>query len=155
MRKSIEALGLLVIAMGVPFAGAAAQDQGACRAIRKACLDAGFVQGGAREGVGLHVHCVMPIMQARAQPPTARKPLPVVNPQMAASCGADNPGFGRPRLRQALTQPSPQQQPPGSPSSAPVPAPTGVQQAAAASALPPEERPETGPLKPLPPQFRR
>ena len=36
-----------------------------------ACQGAGFIDGARREGIGLQIHCIMPIMQASAQPLTA------------------------------------------------------------------------------------
>jgi hypothetical protein len=86
MRIPLGRVALLVFGMAVPMAAAAAQDQRPCAQIRAACLGAGFIQGAAREGIGLQIHCIMPIMQARAQPLTARKPLPKVNPQLVADC---------------------------------------------------------------------
>ena len=177
-KKSITALGLLLIATAVPLSAAAAQDQRACRQIRQACQEAGFVQGFAREGIGLQIHCIMPIIQARPQPLSARRPLPKVSPQLVADCKAANPRFGQGRLPGALAQPLPANPQPGSiqPDYHPAPAygergqsapDHGVQRAplpsaqavpeqgALISALPPEDRPETGPAKPLPPQFRR
>jgi lipoprotein-anchoring transpeptidase ErfK/SrfK len=161
----------------VPMAAAAAQDQGPCAQIRAACQGAGFIQGAAREGIGLQIHCIMPIMQARAQPLTARKPLPKVNPQLIADCRARNARFGRPppSPSQALAQPLPASPtssgayPSGNPSPAyggrgqavPYPGqdnalrPVAPDQQAVISALPPEDRPESGPVKSLPPQFRR
>ena len=56
--------------------------------------------------VGLQVHCIMPIMQARAQPPTARKPLPRISPQLVADCEARNPSFGQQRLPQIALAPT-------------------------------------------------
>jgi len=177
-KKSIAALGLLLIATAVPLAGAAAQDQRACRQIRQACQEAGFVQGFAREGIGLQIHCIMPIIQARPQPVSARRPLPKVSPQLVADCKAANPRFGQGRLPGPLAQPLPANPQPGSvqpdyhpapaygergqtapdhgAQNAPLPsAQTVPEQGALISALPPEDRPETGPAKPLPPQFRR
>ena len=177
-KKSIAALGLLLIGTAVPLAAAEAQDQRACRQIRQACQEAGFVQGFAREGIGLQIHCIMPIVQARPQPPTARRPLPKVSPQLVADCKAANPRFGQGRLPGALAQPLPANPQPGSVQpdshsapaygdrlqSAPAPdaqntprptAQTVPEQGALISALPPEDRPETGPAKTLPPQFRR
>ena len=141
-------------------------------------MEAGFVQGFAREGIGLQIHCIMPIIQASPQPPTARRPLPKVSPQLVADCKAANPRFGQGRLPGALAQSLPANPQPGSvqPDNGPVPAyggrgqtapdheaqtpsrPTAQtvpEQGALVSALPPEDRPETGPAKPLPPQFRR
>jgi len=177
-KKSITALGLLLIATAVPLSAAAAQDQRACRQIRQACQEAGFVQGFAREGIGLQIHCIMPIIQASPQPPTARRPLPKVSPQLVADCKAANPRFGQGRLPGVLAQPLPANPQPGSvqPDYQPAPAhgdrvqfapvhearnaplpsaQTVPEQGALVSALPPEDRPETGPAKPLPPQFRR
>jgi lipoprotein-anchoring transpeptidase ErfK/SrfK len=167
--------------MAAPMGPAAAQVQGSCGQIRSACQEAGFVQGAAREGIGLQVHCIMPIMQARAQPLTARKSLPKVNPQLVANCKASNSRFGQsgPLPSQALAQPLPTPptpsglaEPIGNPPSvyggrgqavpdpgrdnAPrPPQPTTPERRAVISALPTEDRPETGPIKSLPPQFRR
>jgi hypothetical protein len=98
MGMPIGTLGLLIFGMAVPTAAAAAQDQGPCAQIRMACQGAGFIQGAARQGIGLQVHCIIPIMQSRAQPWTARKPLPKVNPQLVADCKASRPNFGQPRV---------------------------------------------------------
>jgi lipoprotein-anchoring transpeptidase ErfK/SrfK len=184
-RARTGALGLLVFAIAVPLsvpvAAAPLPSAGACVQIRMACLDAGFVQGAARDGIGLQIHCIMPIVQARPQPPTARRPLPTVSPQLVADCRADNATFGQARLLppQAPAQPLPA--PPTSPGAAtpngnPPPAyggrgpaapdaerdnalrppmPVAAERRAAISALPPEVQPETGPAKLLPPQFRR
>jgi lipoprotein-anchoring transpeptidase ErfK/SrfK len=137
--------------------------------------------GAAREGIGLQVHCIVPIMQARAQPPTARKPLPKIAPQLVANCKAGNARFGQSPMSPsaAVPQPAPtgatspglasqNDNPPSrfggraaavpypSQESAPrPPTPMAEQGAAVISALPPEDRPETGPAKSLPPQFRR
>ena len=93
MRIPLGRVALLVFGMAVPMAAAAAQDQGPCAQIRAACQGAGFIQGAAREGIGLQIHCIMPIMQASAQPLTARKPLPKVNPRLVADCKAMNVRF--------------------------------------------------------------
>jgi lipoprotein-anchoring transpeptidase ErfK/SrfK len=157
--RTVGTLSLLVFGLAATVATAAAQNQGPCRQIRLACENAGFTQGAAREGIGLQVHCIMPIMQARAQPPIARVPLPAVSPQLVADCKASNPSFGQPRAPQseALAQPvsppslapNPGQEDPRRPSMA-DPGRQGV-----ISPLPPEDQPETGPAKALPPQFRR
>ncbi len=134
------------------------------------------MQGAARDGVGLQVHCIIPIMQTRAQPPTARKPLPTVDPQLVADCQASNPSFGQPRTPQSEARAQPPSPPspdfaypngnlppayggPGgiAPSREDVrrPATIGPGQQGVISALPAEDQPETGPAKALPPQFRR
>jgi lipoprotein-anchoring transpeptidase ErfK/SrfK len=152
------------------MAAARAQDQGACRQIRAACQGAGFIEGAAREGIGLQIHCIIPIMQARAQPLTARKPLPRVNPQLVADCKASNSRFGRPLPpSEAVAQPLPANgNPPptyggrGQAVTYPgqdivlrPPMPMTSEQRAVISALPLEDQPETVPVKSLPPQFRR
>jgi hypothetical protein len=113
VRVPVCTLGLLILGLAATVTSAAAQNQGPCRQIRLACEGAGFTQGAAREGIGLQVHCITPIMQTRAQPPTARRPLPTVNPQLVAECQASNPSFGQPRTPQseARAQP-PSLQPP-------------------------------------------
>src|SRR3954468_18574861 len=79
-RITIRTAGLLVLAMAapltVPLAAAPLPSAGACVQIRMACLDGGFVPGAAGDGIGLQIHCIMPIIQAQPQPPTARRPLP-------------------------------------------------------------------------------
>src|SRR5215467_8884524 len=69
--------------------------QGPCQQIMAACRQAGFVQGGAKTGVGLAVDCVRPIVQGTAQRPKASKPLPQVDQQIVADCKARNPNFGK------------------------------------------------------------
>jgi lipoprotein-anchoring transpeptidase ErfK/SrfK len=173
LRASLGALCLLLWGIGAPTI-AAAQGRGPCAQIRAACQDAGFLQGAVRDGIGLQVHCIMPIMQARPQPLTARRPLPNVDPQLVAACQARNAAFGQGRQRpsQALAQPSPVSPPALAPSGNPgreyldapnprrdivlrPPAAVTADQRALIAALPPEDQPETGPAKSLPPQFRR
>jgi len=171
VRAGISTLGLLVLGLAATVTTAAAQNQGPCRQIRLACEGAGFTPGAAREGVGLQVHCIIPIMQTRAQPPTARRPLPRVDAQLVADCLASNPGFGQPRTPQTEAR----GQPPGPPASdfvypngdpppsavAPMseearrPSMAGPGRQDVISGLPVEDQPETGPAKALPPQFRR
>ncbi len=163
----------------MPAVPVAAQAQEPCGQIRAACQSAGFVQGAARDGIGLQVHCVMPIMQARPQPVTARRPLPKVDARLVADCRASNARFGQPRLlpSEALVQPLPAPQSrPADPNGAPPtayggrgqaipdagrdnalrpPMPMAPERRAVISALPPEDQPETGPAKSLPPHLRR
>jgi lipoprotein-anchoring transpeptidase ErfK/SrfK len=167
-RSSLNTIGFLVLAIAAPMAAAAAQDQGACGQIRATCMAAGFVQGAARDGFGLQVHCMVPIMAARAQPSTARKRLPKVSPQLVADCKASNLRFGPALVPPAeVAEPAPAN---GTPPAthggrgAPVagqdvvlrpPRPMTSEQRSAIAALPPEDQPETGPAKALPPQLRR
>jgi lipoprotein-anchoring transpeptidase ErfK/SrfK len=161
--------------MAATVTAAEAQNQQPCRQIRLACESAGFTQGAARDGIGLQVHCIIPIMQASAQPPTARRPLPRISPQLVAECQAGNPGFGQPRTPQSEARARPSS-PPSADSAFPNgypplagpgaiapredgnhPATIGPGQQSVISALPAEaeDQPETGPVKALPPQFRR
>jgi lipoprotein-anchoring transpeptidase ErfK/SrfK len=180
MRTSLGWIGVLILGGAAPIATAMAQEQAACRQIRAACLDAGFVQGAARDGIGLQIHCIGPIMQARTQPPSARRPLPKVDPQLVADCNARNARFGQPPVSPSAALPpplpaSPAPSGPASPHGTARPASGGrgdaapypgqdtalrppmpmAEQRAVISALPPEDQPETGPTKSLPPQFRR
>src|SRR5436305_12022311 len=86
---------------------AAAQGRGPCAQIKEACQDAGFVQGAAREGIGLQIHCVAPIIQGTTQPPTARRPLPKIDPQLVEGCRARSARFAPGSASQALAQPVP------------------------------------------------
>ncbi len=130
-------------------------------------MAAGFIQGAARDGIGLQVHCIVPIMAARPQPLTARKPLPKVSPQLVADCRMSNSIFRRTLPpSEAIALPPPVNGNPPAPHDARGPVvpsqeilrpqmPMTSQQQSVISALPSEDQPETGPAKPLPPQFRR
>ena len=93
--------GLATIAIGISAAfqpaPAPAQPIAPCAQIRAACEQAGFVQGAVRDGYGLQIDCVRPIMQETPQPPRASKPLPQINPELIAACREKNPNFGGPR----------------------------------------------------------
>jgi lipoprotein-anchoring transpeptidase ErfK/SrfK len=158
MRSSLGTVGLLAFGMAAPMAAAVAQDQGACAQIRASCMAAGFIQGAAREGIGLQVHCIIPIMQARAQPSTARKPLPKVSPQLVAECKASNSRAGRmlPPSEAAASPPPANANPPVASGPA-VPGQDVVlrppksmtsERRSTISALPPEDQPASGPAVP-------
>ena len=132
-RVQIRSLGLVVLGLVVMVTTTQAQNQPACRQIRLVCEGAGFTQGAARDGVGLQVHCIMPIMQARAQPPTARRPLPRISPQLVADCEASNPSFGQQRLPQSALAPPAGPAPPRFAQAAPDPVPAGDIKASTAS----------------------
>jgi len=85
----------LVVAL--PSSPARAQEMGPCAEVRAICEQAGFVQGGYREGNGLRLHCIHPIMQGIRQPQSVRKPLPPVNSQLVRACRRSDPNFGRVR----------------------------------------------------------
>jgi len=67
---------------------------GPCEEIESACKSAGFVQGDAKQGNGLWVDCIDPIMQGAKQPAKATKSLPSVSAQTVAACKQKNPKFG-------------------------------------------------------------
>ena len=68
---------------------------GPCQQIVAACKNAGFVAGDAKQGIGLWVDCVDPIMSGSGQPSKAVKPLPSVAPAAVAACKAKDPNFGK------------------------------------------------------------
>jgi hypothetical protein len=98
MRR-VRILGLtfcvLIISWGAMVTTEGAPRARACAEIRAACQQAGFVQGGGREGDGLLIDCVRPIMQGSAQRRRASKPLPQVDPQLVTACKEENPRFGQ------------------------------------------------------------
>ncbi len=116
-RTLIDTLFTIVCALGVVSISQVADGQGPCEQITAACKKAGFVQGGARTGNGLLIDCVNPIMQGKAQPGKASKPLPQIDPQLVESCKASNPGFGRPKSRssEVVDQQFPTIPPPSAP----------------------------------------
>jgi len=64
-----------------------------CEFIKAVCENAGFVPMKAKEGIGIAADCVVPIVQSKPQPAAATKPLPQVDPAVAASCHAVNPHY--------------------------------------------------------------
>jgi lipoprotein-anchoring transpeptidase ErfK/SrfK len=153
-RNSLTVLCALVLGTAAATqAGAQGAFQGACEQIRDSCQQAGFVAGGAKFGIGILVDCIAPIMQGTAQSPRARRPLPLVNPQLVSACATLRPDFGRPNApTQAMLQP------PAAPPAANPPSPTASpnvqEQRSIIPTLPPDEQPEAGEAK-LAPRFRR
>ena len=82
------------------------------------------------------------------EPPRGYEP---VDPRMGQP-GMGQPGYGAPPPYGA---PPATVQPPGPQDAMRPPMSIGPDQDAVTSALPPDDRPETGPIKELPPQFRR
>jgi len=72
----------------------AAKGNGPCEQVKMACTNAGFIAGDAKKGDGLFWDCINPIMQGTAQPKTATKPLPTVDPSVVSACKAKHPDFG-------------------------------------------------------------
>jgi DnaJ domain len=163
----------MFIVWAAPVAAAAAA-QGSCQQIRAACQSAGFAQGAAKSGIGLYVDCINPIMSGTGQRPRARLPLPQVNPQLIAECATSHPRFGRQNAAptEPISQPlhEPGSSYPNDPAQVNGPGPgvpppvleetlrpqmqSARERRDVVSALPPEEQPETGPVK-LSSQFRR
>jgi hypothetical protein len=77
-----------------PAAGGAGQGSHPCAQIKQACEQAGFVKGDAKEGNGLWVDCIDPIMQGKPQPKKATKALPTVSSTLIAECKAKKANWG-------------------------------------------------------------
>jgi hypothetical protein len=92
--KPIVAIAFLVFAANC-FAQDKRDNEGPCKEIKEACEKAGFVKGEAKEGYGLWVDCIDPIMKGTAQPGKAKKPLPSVRPDLINACKAKHPNFGQ------------------------------------------------------------
>ena len=69
-------------------AAPAAKGPGPCTQIEKACESAGFVKGQAKQGSGVYVDCVKPIVSGQPQPKNATRPLPSVDPALVQACRA-------------------------------------------------------------------
>lgn len=67
---------------------------GPCAQIKKACEGAGFIPNTAKDGTGLWVDCVEPIIQGKPQPKKAKMALPTVDAATVAACKAKHPNFG-------------------------------------------------------------
>jgi hypothetical protein len=100
---SIVSIYTLAAALTGPpsVAQPAAQSPGPCEQITATCKSAGFVQGDYKEGYGLHVDCIDPIMRGTKQPAKAIKPLPSVAPELVAACKQVHPDFGEGKKAQA------------------------------------------------------
>jgi hypothetical protein len=89
-RTLVHILTTLLMLFGLNLAFADNQvraDQAACDQIKTACKNARFVLGG-RARNGLLVDCFQPIVQGTAQPKSASRPLPTINPQLVSACRA-------------------------------------------------------------------
>jgi hypothetical protein len=96
LLTSPAALGTLLVGLSLPLIGQAAPPP-PCEQIISACLNLGFIKGDAREGYGLYVDCIDPIMRGTQQPTRADRPLPVVSPDVVAACRQLRPNFGEGR----------------------------------------------------------
>jgi hypothetical protein len=77
----------------------AAQEQSPCNQIKTACADAGFKPGAARDGIGIVVDCIRPVMQGVPQRAKAAKPLPQIDAKLVAACKEKNPNFGQEKAK--------------------------------------------------------
>lgn len=94
--RTILALSVLLLAANT-FAEDKPDKEGPCKQIKEACEKAGFVKGQAKEGTGLWVDCIDPIMKGSAQPSNAKKPLPTVSADAVSACKSKHPDFGQER----------------------------------------------------------
>ncbi len=120
-QKSVQIVKFLAIALALtaPIVSQTVAPQDPCEQVKTACINAGFVQGGASAGNGLVRDCVDPIVQGTPQRRKATKPLPQVDPTVVAACKAENASFGQPKAA-ANTSPEPATPP------APTPNPTPI-----------------------------
>ena len=98
MLKNTFVMIALVLISASAFADtapAAPKAEGPCKKIEDACLGAGFIKGEAKEGKGLWVDCIDPIMQGSTQPAKAVMKLPAVAAADIAACTAKHPNFGQ------------------------------------------------------------
>ena len=96
----MEVLAAALIALASTAFAAEEKAEGPCKEIKEACEKAGFVKGEAKEGYGLWVDCIDPIMKGTAQPANAKKPLPSVSPDLVGACKAKHPNFGQGKKKQ-------------------------------------------------------
>ena len=95
MKIMMAACVMVIAASG--FAADAPDKEGPCKEIKEACEKAGFVKGDAKQGFGLWVDCIDPIMRGSMQPAAAKKPLPPVDVNVVNACKARHPNFGEGR----------------------------------------------------------
>jgi len=95
-HKTLLLWCLAVLAVSALASGSlqAQTAQAPCQELRAACQRAGFTAGGAKEGAGILIDCIAPIMRGTAQRPKAMKPLPQIDLQIVEACKAANPSFG-------------------------------------------------------------
>ena len=100
MPISLAKLGTLAVGFALSLAAQSAEAAPGPRdQIKATCKSAGFVEGDYKQGYGLWVDCIDPIMHGTKQPPKADKPLPSVSPQLIAACKQKHPDFGQPKAK--------------------------------------------------------
>src|SRR5262245_6105110 len=78
-RLLILLLSVLAVATVAASSSSAQDVQGPCQDVRAACRAAGFRPGGGKDGAGILIDCITPIMQGTAQRAKATKPLPQID----------------------------------------------------------------------------
>lgn len=77
MENDMKTVVMVLLALTLVTSAALAQDSTSakgpgkdqpCLKIQQACKKAGFVKGGAKEGKGLFVNCVQPILKGKSVP---------------------------------------------------------------------------------------
>ena len=120
---AISVISLTALATYSANAQSAAQEHAPCQQIKAACEQAGFQKGGARDGTGLQVDCIRPLMQGVPQRAKAARPLPTVDPAVVTACKEKNAKFGEPKEAGAKQPPQPgASSQMSSPQAAPAPA---------------------------------
>ena len=77
----------------------------ACKQIRQACLDAGFVLGGGKKGDGLQHDCIEPLITGKSAAVKAPLALPKISADVIAACAAARPGANTEASQDATTVP--------------------------------------------------
>jgi hypothetical protein len=93
IQKSIVAVTLALSSAATTSAFAQQGQPEPCEQIKSACQSAGFIQGDAKQGKGLWMDCVNPIMQGKTAP-HAVLAVPSVSPSLISACKAKRPKFG-------------------------------------------------------------
>lgn len=83
--KDLLSTSLICASIGVTANAPLCAQSASCQQIRAACKNAGFVQGGAI-GERLVLDCFNPIVLGQMPKRPASKPLPKIDPQVAAAC---------------------------------------------------------------------
>ncbi len=106
-RTETICIGLaLLIGLPANFA-ARADERTPCLKIKQVCEEAGFKQNAVKEGIGLQVDCIRPLIEGTPQRKSAAKPLPRIDASVVAACKAKNPTFGTPnKLNDQPDQPT-------------------------------------------------
>ncbi len=67
--------------------------EGPCKQIKESCEHAGFIKGEAKEGKGLWMDCIQPIMTGTPNP-KSKMALPAIDPKIIEACKQKHHDFG-------------------------------------------------------------